>query len=130
MVIAIGSIESRWRRALSLGLLLLVGSLVPSPFERHAAFERVGPDKALHCIGHAGFAIALAEALAADGRPRRRAAGLSVALSTALGALVGVCQRWVPGRMPERADLVAGILGSVVATTYWLIDRHGDGRSL
>jgi VanZ family protein len=114
--------ESRWRRALLVGSVLLVGSLVPSPFERNPKFERVGPDKALHFIGHGGFAVALAEALAANGHPRGAVACVAATLSATLGACIGVLQRPVPGREPERADFFAGTLGAIVAAGYWLFD--------
>ncbi|WP_276252339.1 VanZ family protein [Haloarcula rara] len=111
--------ESPRRTALLAGLVLLLGSLIPSPFERHEAFERVGPDKLLHYLGHAGFAAALADALAAEGVAPRRAGGLAVCGSVLLGLAIGVGQRYVPGRVPELADLVASALGSVVGAGCW-----------
>ena len=115
---------SRWGRAALAAVALLVGGLVPSPLGRHPEFDRVGPDKALHFLGHAGFAVALTDALAGDDVGDWPAACLAVAGSTALGALVGVLQRPVPGREPERADLVAGVLGSLAAALVWLGRRR------
>lgn len=111
--------SSRRQPALVAGLVILVGSLIPSPFERRAAFERFGPDKLLHCIGHAGFAAALSDALAAEGFPRAAAGGFAVTGSVLLGAIIGRLQAHVPGRMAERADLIAGALGSVVGAGWW-----------
>ena len=128
MLTAFRSPESHWRPPLLAGVLLLVGGLVPSPFERRAAFERVGPDKALHFVGHGGFAVATAQACAAEGYSRTGAACVAVALSTGLGACIGVLQRPVPGRMPERADFVAGTFGSLAAVGYWLLGGR-DSRS-
>jgi len=117
--------ESPRRIALLAGLALLLGSLIPSPFERHEAFERVGPDKLLHYLGHAGFAAALADALAAEGVPQRQAGGLAVSGSVLLGLTIGALQQYVPGRVPELADLVASALGSVVGAGCWY--RFGKG---
>jgi len=111
--------RSRRKPTLVVGLVLLVGSLIPSPFERRAAFERVGPDKLLHGIGHAGFAAALSDTLVAEGLPRGVAGPLAVVGSVLLGATIGRLQRYVPGRMAERADLVASALGSLVGAGWW-----------
>jgi len=109
----------RWRRAVAVGLTLLVGSLVPSPVARHEAFDTYGPDKWLHFLGHGAFAAAVARALATDGRPPAAAGVGAVGVSTLLGVSVGWLQRYVPGRVPERADLVAGVLGSVAGVGWW-----------
>ncbi|MDS0284648.1 VanZ family protein [Haloarcula onubensis] len=108
-----------WRRALTAGLALLVGSLVPSPFDRREAFDTYGPDKWLHFLGHGTFAVTLADALAADGRGRAVAGGGAVGCSVLLGLTVGYLQRYVPGRVPELADLVAGALGSLFGVGWW-----------
>jgi len=115
--------DTRWKRALLTGAVLLVGSLVPSPTGRHPEFAVVGPDKLLHFLGHAGFAAALADALGADGVPSERAAVSAITASTFLGLVVGVLQRPIPGRVPERADLVAGTLGSVSGAYWWVRER-------
>ncbi|WP_254271616.1 VanZ family protein [Haloarcula marina] len=109
----------RWRRSLVVAAVLLCGSLVPSPLGRHESWRYVGPDKVLHFLGHGGFAAVLAEAFD-DGRPGPRRAGLSaIAVSVAYSVVLGRLQEWVPGRMPETADTVAGLLGSVVGVLAW-----------
>lgn len=105
-----------WRRWRGVGLpggLLLVGSAVPLPTPR-PAFGPLGPDKLLHLLGHAWLAAALAGALDADGGPTRRGAVLAVALSTGYGVCTERLQDVVPGREFERADVLAGMLGSLV----------------
>lgn len=114
--------DERWRRALLAGVALVVGSVVPSPLGRHPEFGRFGPDKFLHLVGHAVFTAALADALAVADRGWRVGAGLAVVASAALGALAAGLQRYVPGRVPERADGVAGLLGSVLGV-WWLWRR-------
>jgi VanZ family protein len=111
--------RSRWTIAGLLAGLLLVGELLPLPFARHPAFERVGPDKLLHFAGHAGFGGALAAAVGerVDARP---AAVLAVAVSTAYARLLGRFQERIPGRVSEPADYAAALLGSVAGAALWL----------
>jgi len=115
---------ARWRRVLTVGVVLLVGSLVPAPFERHEAFETYGPDKWLHFLGHGAFAVTLADALATDGTASPISGGGAVCGSVLLGLAVGYLQQYVPGRVPERADVVAGALGSVLGVGWWY--RNGE----
>lgn len=123
--------RSRWMTVAVIAATLLVGSVLPLPFGRHPEFGRVGPDKVLHLLGHGAFAVALAAALGA-GRRDRRAAALAVGLSTGYGLVLGRLQGRVPGRVGERADLVAGGLGSVLGGLCWLYlaertSRRTDG---
>lgn len=111
-------VGARWRRAVVVGLILLVGSLTPSPLARHEAFDTYGPDKWLHFLGHGAFAAALAQALSADGRAKSVSGVGAISVSALLGLTVGYLQRYVPGRVPERADLVAGVLGSVAGVGW------------
>jgi VanZ family protein len=112
-------LESPWKASVGTALLLLVGSLVPSPFRRRPAFSTFGPDKLLHFVGHAGFAAVLSDALGTTWLDDREAVVLAVCLSTGYGVVTGRLQEWVPGRAPERADLVAGMLGSAVGALGW-----------
>jgi VanZ family protein len=79
----------------------------------------VGPDKFLHLVGHAGYAVALAEAFEATRCPDREAALLAVGVSTLLSLVTGGLQKRVPGRSCEPADVVAGLIGSVLAALGW-----------
>lgn len=106
--------DSRWTAVAVVAVVLLVGSLVPSPFRRHPAFRRIGPDKLLHLVGHAGFAATVADALDAGRLSDRDGAALAVCVSAGYGIVIGHAQRYVPGREPESADLVAGVLGAVL----------------
>ena len=106
--------DSRWTAVAVVAVVLLVGSVIPSPFRRRPEFSRFGPDKLFHLLGHAGFAAVLADALASGRLGDREAAVLSVGVSTGYGVVTGRLQEWVPGRAPERADLLAGLLGSVL----------------
>ena len=118
--------RARWSAVTLYAAVLFVASVVPSPLGRHPEFDRVGPDKALHLLGHAGFAALVADALAADGVDARGAAVLSAGLSVAYGYALGRLQERVPGRVGERADLVAGAVGSVLGVLGWrYTDRSG-----
>ncbi len=111
--------DSRWKAVVVTALVLLVGSLVPSPLGRHPDFSRFGPDKLLHFIGHACLAVTLADALATDRLNVSWAGVVAVVCSFVHGLVTGFLQRYVPGRIPERADLVAGLVGSVVGVLGW-----------
>lgn len=103
-----------WRRVALVAAVILLGSLVPVPFDRRPEFGTVGPDKLLHLLGYAGLATSLAGALD-GGHPGRRTDLLAALLSTAFGLAVGRLQRRVPGRRDEPADTAAGALGAVLA---------------
>lgn len=116
-----GSLESRWRTVAAVTVALTVGSLVPSPFERHPEWRWVGPDKALHLVGHAAYATALADAFGAGRHSDRTAAVLAVVVSTAHSLVVGRLQERVPGRGFELADVLAGLLGATLAVARWRV---------
>jgi VanZ family protein len=113
--------DSRWR-AVALGtVLLLVASILPSPLRRHEEWAWVGPDKALHLLGHAGYALSIVEALATGRYADRDAAVLAVCLSTVHSLVTCRLQRRVPGRACEPADVLAGLIGAVLAVLGWLV---------
>lgn len=117
--------ESQWGVVAVSALLLLLGSLVPSPLRRHTCFGTFGPDKLLHLLGHAGFTTVLADALAVEDFRDRDAAVIAIVVSTSYGLLIGRLQTRVPGREPERADTVAGVFGSVLGVLgrrYFTVD--------
>lgn len=120
--------ESDWRDAVGLTIVLLVASLVPSPLERHAEWEWVGPDKFLHLVGHAGYAVVLADALNTGRWSRGEAAALAVCLSTAHSLFTGRLQRRVPGRSFEVGDVVAGTVGAVLAVAKWYVQDGAPQR--
>lgn len=109
---------SRWRAVVAFSIVLVLGSIVPSPFERRPEWERVGPDKFLHLVGHAGYAFVLADALGTDGRDGT-AAVLAVCISTVHSLATGRIQDRVPGREFEPADVLAGLIGSILAALGW-----------
>jgi VanZ family protein len=113
--------DSDWTDAVGLTLVLLVASLVPSPLERHADWEWVGPDKFLHLVGHAAYAVVLADALDMGRYSRPQAAALAVCLSTGHSLVTGRLQAYVPGRAFERGDVVASFVGSVLAASGWYV---------
>ena len=112
-----------WKRVCATALVLLVAAVVPSPLQRHPEFDRFGPDKLLHLVGHACFAVSLADAFATDRFDPVRAGVLAVVCSTLYGLLTGFLQQYVPGRLPERADLTAGVFGSVLGVLGWYWTR-------
>jgi VanZ family protein len=118
---------TRWTAVAVGTVVLLTASLLPSPFGRHPSWRRIGPDKFLHFVGHAGYAVVLADAFGAGGWSDGEAAVVAVCVSTAHGLLTGRLQTLVPGRAFEPADVVAGVLGSLLAALWWL--RHAGRES-
>lgn len=108
-----------WSTVGAIALVVVAGSLLPLPFRRRPEFDLIGPDKALHLLGHFGLSAAVADALAADGIEPPRSAVLAVIWSATLGTVTGMLQEYVPGRAHERADVAAGTLGSVLGVLYW-----------
>ena len=111
--------DSPWTSVAYSTAILLLASIVPSPLRRHPEWKHVGPDKFLHLVGHAGYAVALAEAFGATRFSDREAALFAVGISTLLSLVTGRLQRFVPGRSFEPADVVAGLIGSVLAALGW-----------
>lgn len=116
-----------WKPAAYSTAVLIVASVVPSPLERRSEWERVGPDKLLHFIGHAGHSVTLANALGAERYTDREAAILAVALSTTLSFVSGRLQRWVPGRAFEYEDVLAGLIGSILGVSWWYVTTDSEG---
>lgn len=108
----------RWADAWLVAVVLVGGSLVPSPLERRPEFERVGPDKALHVLGYAAFAARLTDALAGEGMGPARRGVVAVCGSAAIAVGTGRLQRYVPGRAHERADVVAGVFGACIGVLW------------
>ncbi|MGM0398966.1 MAG: VanZ family protein [Halobacteriota archaeon] len=111
--------DGRWGAVAAWTLVLLVATLVPSPLERKPKWDPVGPDTALHFLGHAGYALTLANAFSAERDSDRQAAVLSIAVSAGYGLVIGRVQQWVPGRANEPSDLLAGLLGTCCAVVVW-----------
>jgi VanZ family protein len=125
---------SPWRGVALSTVVLLVGSLVPSPLRRRQEWAYLGPDKLLHLVGHAVYAVTLAEAFGTDRCTDRNAAIVAVSISTIHSLVTGTLQRWVPGRAFEPADIGAGFIGSVLAASGWYMASYtaepadGSGR--
>jgi VanZ family protein len=90
----------------------------------------MAPDKLLHLVGHAGYAVLLADAFGSSRRPDGEAAVLAVCTSTVLSLVAGRLQHWAPGRAFEPADVVAGLIGSLLAVSRWyaVSDARATGR--
>lgn len=121
------ALDTRWRAALLATVGLFVAAVVPSPFDRRPEWDRYGPDKYLHLVGHAGYTVTLADALCAGRWGRRDAAALAVGLSTAQSLLAGRLQERVPGRAFEVEDVVAGLVGAVLAASGWYVANGAPG---
>jgi VanZ family protein len=117
------SFETRWTAVLAGTVGLLVASVVPSPFERRANWQWVGPDKLLHFVGHAGYALVLASALDPDRDRSGAAAAAALCLSSMHSVLTGLLQDRVPGRAFEPGDVAWSVAGSALAAVAWL-DAH------
>jgi VanZ family protein len=113
------SFDGRWTAAVAATVGLVVAAVVPSPFERRPEWERVGPDKLLHFVGHAVYAFVLANALDPDREYPGRAAAGALCLSTAHSLLSGRLQERVPGRANERGDVAWAVAGSALAACSW-----------
>ncbi|MFC6939304.1 teicoplanin resistance protein VanZ [Salinirubellus sp. GCM10025818] len=112
---------SPWRDVAAVAAVLFVGSALPAPFGRHPEFARFGPDKLLHLLGHGGFAAVVADSLGSGRLDPRSACTLAACLSTGYALLLGRLQEWIPGREPERADLAASTVGSVLGAVWWYL---------
>lgn len=112
------SLDTRWQEAARVAFVLMVGCLVPSPLPRYPEFDRFGPDKVLHFLGHGYLTATLVNALAPD-CALGKSAVLALGGSTALGVVTAYAQQYVPGRAPERADLVASLCGSLAGLVLW-----------
>ncbi|PSP81894.1 teicoplanin resistance protein VanZ [Halobacteriales archaeon QS_1_68_17] len=105
-------------------VVLLVASLLPFPFGRHPGWGWFAPDKLLHLIGHAVHAAMLVRRLENGPWTDESAALLAVCLSTGHGLATGWLQQRIPGRASEPADVLAGLLGAVLAVTGWYHRRR------
>lgn len=111
--------STSWTRVIAVAAVLFFAQVLPSPFRRHAAFRRFGPDKVLHFVGYAWFAGVLADALAGSHMDDREAGYCAVAVTTIYNIAMGELQEVVPGRVHERADFIAGFLGSMLGVVGW-----------
>jgi VanZ family protein len=74
-------------------------------------------DKAAHLLAYAGLGLLVVRAVA-GGLPARitgRMAAMSLAIAVAYGASDEVHQMFVPGRMPDAADVIADASGALLA---------------
>lgn len=114
-------LNSPWTPVAIYTVILLVASIIPSPLKRHPEWKYVGPDKFLHLVGHAGYAVILADTVGASRCTNQEAAIFAVCTSTLLSLVTGRLQKWVPGRAFESADVVAGLIGSILAASGWYL---------
>lgn len=110
--------SSRWIRPGFVALVVTVGSLIPVPFRGNQTFGTFGPDKGLHFIGHGYLAVTLSDALASEGYTLTKSAIYAAVASTLLAVVTSILQRRIPGRVSERADLLAGALGAILGAVW------------
>lgn len=115
---------SRWTAAAVSTVVLLVASILPSPLRRRPGWKWLGPDKLLHLVGHAGYAVTLANAFGAGRRTDGEAAVLAVCVSTTHSLVTGRLQKRVPGRMSESMDVLAGLVGAILTAFSWYAVRR------
>lgn len=117
--------RSRWTAVAFSTIVLFVASIVPSPLSRRPGWKWLGPDKFLHLGGHAVYAVTLANAFSAGRRTDEEAAVLAVCISTTHSLVTGRLQERVPGRAFEPVDVLAGLVGSVLAALGWYAANDG-----
>lgn len=76
-------------------------------------FEAMGGDKLVHGVLFGGQSWLLARALAAGGRPLRRAVLLGAVLAIGYGGASELAQSVIPGRSAQTVDFVADVAGAV-----------------
>jgi VanZ family protein len=106
--------STAWRRVALTGGVLFVSTVTPAKRRDPPEPPPYGIDKVAHAVAHAWFAVALLDAFEATGWSRE-APVAAVGLSASSGVALELLQRWVPGRRFESGDVVAGVVGSVVA---------------
>lgn len=116
--------RERWLGVLGFGLAILLKAAIPLSDRNRRDRGRLGPDKLLHCLTHAGFTMALLDALTtrgqtAPGQSDAVLAGAAVALSITYGVGIEYLQERVPGREFEFDDIVADAVGSVLGVFLW-----------
>lgn len=107
--------SARWTTVAVSTVVLLLASLVPSPFRRRPGWKWQGPDKFLHLVGHAAYAVVLANAFSANRWTDGESATLAVCVSTIHSLVTGWLQERVPGRAFEPIDVLAGLVGAILA---------------
>ncbi len=121
--------RTRWAAVVGSTVGLLVAALLPSPFRRHPGWKWLGPDKLLHLIGHAGYVLTLVTAFSTGRLSDGNAAVLAVCVSTVHGLVTGRVQRRVPGRAFEPMDLLAGVVGAILAAVSWYALQDPSART-
>lgn len=116
--------RTRWSDVGLVALILIGGSLLPSPLRRRPTFEGFGPDTVLHFLGYAALGATLADALDGEGIGPVRSGLLTIGSSAAIAVGTGRLQRYVPGRAHERSDVAAGILGTAFGVLWWTSTRQ------
>lgn len=116
---------SRWTAVTVTTIVLLVASVLPSPLRRRPGWKWVGPDKFLHLVGHAVYAVTLANAFSTGRRTDEEAAVLAVFVSTTHSLVTGRLQERVPGRAFEPVDVLAGLAGAILAALGWYAANDG-----
>lgn len=115
----------RWLRLLG---VVVVGSVI-------AYFSLVGSvagpptpepfwDKRLHLAAYGAFTLALAYATANSPHSRRRRVSLVLVLAVGFGAVIELVQGPLPGRYLSGLDLLANVLGVLLASVWFWIEPH------
>lgn len=118
---------SRWVHYLSVGVVagvlfyFSVVTAAPTP-----GGPKPGPfwDKKLHFAGYAALALALAYATTQlRDRPRTRAA-LVLSLAICYGVGIEFTQGFLPQRYFALTDLLANVVGAMLASAWFLVERR------
>jgi VanZ family protein len=108
------------------GFGIFVASSIPAEYFPNSPI--LSHDKLLHVIIFFGFALLLERALHHQDRLpmlARRSHLATLVITVLYGAFDEVHQAFIPGRFPDKYDLLADTVGAVAAiTVVWLLARR------
>jgi VanZ family protein len=104
-----------WRHPLWVAFALFGASTVPLPAGTPDV-TLLNTDKLLHAAGHAWLTAAIAERV---DDTHLRSVMLAIALSVGFGVMTELLQKFIPGRLFERSDIIAGCVGSLAGAGGW-----------
>lgn len=116
----------RWLRYL--GAVGVAGFLLYYSVLSRAPVQPSSPDplwdKKLHVIGYLGLGLALAYATAHLRDTIRKRTAVVLVLAVGYGLLIEGLQGTQPGRYASLGDALANVIGALLASTWFLVERR------